>query len=199
MLYTIEVTKTLIFDVGGVLMEDADAFDSMYKTVSKKAGLTPEEMAELWARHYPQMAIGQRKLKDFFREVARVAKKKTAGVTLFNLYKKASKVDKKIFTVVKDLKKKGYKLLILSNDTPEGAALRVNQFKKLFDKLYVSSVVGIKKPDPKIFQLIIKAEKIDPKETFFIDDRERNLVTAKTLGFKTILFKSLADLPKDFS
>jgi len=198
MLYTIiSVIKTYIFDVGGVLMEDADSFGSLYKAVTKMAGLTPETMAQIWARHYPKMAIGLEHLEDFFKEVTALSPNKVSVKKLLDCYKKSSVVKAKIITLIKNLRKRGFRLVILSNDTLEGAKIRVDKFKNLFDNLYVSARLSLKKPDPKIFEIIITREKINPQETLFIDDRERNILAAKALGFNTLHVTDKEQLAKD--
>jgi len=56
----------------------------------------------------------------------------------------------------------------------------------LFDVVIESSVIGVRKPDPKIYQLACEAMKIDPNEALFIDDLGINLKPAKAMGMRTI-------------
>ena len=61
-----------------------------------------------------------------------------------------------------------------------------NSLESYFDSLYLSYKLGVMKPNKKIFQYIIDNEKIQPGESLFIDDGERNINTARLLGFKTL-------------
>jgi epoxide hydrolase-like predicted phosphatase len=55
-----------------------------------------------------------------------------------------------------------------------------------FDVFIESAVVGIRKPDPRIFELACAALGIAPPEAVFLDDIGSNLKTARALGMTTI-------------
>lgn len=60
----------------------------------------------------------------------------------------------------------------------------------LFDVIVFSAEVGVCKPDPKIFYSALEQLGVDASETIFIDDRERNVNGAKTLGIHAIHYKN---------
>ena len=55
-------------------------------------------------------------------------------------------------------------------------------FCKLFDKMYLSHELGLRKPDTKIFEYILKEQKLKAEEVFFIDDSPQHIASAKKLG-----------------
>ncbi len=55
-----------------------------------------------------------------------------------------------------------------------------------FDKVYLSHRVGLRKPDPAIFKLVLDQHKLIAGETLFIDDSPQHIETAKLLGIRTI-------------
>ena len=57
------------------------------------------------------------------------------------------------------------------------------EFKKLFDKYIESSVVGLRKPDPKIFLYTCKKLGVKPNEAIFLDDIGMYVKTLKTFFF----------------
>ena len=57
----------------------------------------------------------------------------------------------------------------------------------------LSSEVGIVKPEPEIYQKLLKKYGIEPTESVFIDDIQANLDTAAELGFETILAERESD------
>ena len=61
-----------------------------------------------------------------------------------------------------------------------------NPLRALFDVFVESAVVGIRKPDPRIFEMACSALRIAPAEAVFLDDIGRNLKTARELGLTTI-------------
>jgi len=55
-----------------------------------------------------------------------------------------------------------------------------------FDVFVESSVVGIRKPDPRIFEIACTKLGIGPSEAIFLDDIGANLKSARALGMTTI-------------
>lgn len=70
-----------------------------------------------------------------------------------------------------------------------------------FDGIVRSYTVGAMKPDEEIFRAVIRDLKIEPEETLFLDDSQRNLDAAASLGFKTLLVapgQEFYDLLKEY-
>ena len=68
----------------------------------------------------------------------------------------------------------------------EEKAQAVQQIMDMFDVVVESSKVGIRKPDPRIYELICEQMEITPNETVFLDDLGINLKPARALGMTTI-------------
>ncbi len=66
-----------------------------------------------------------------------------------------------------------------------------------FDKVYYSHRVGMRKPDPAIFQRVINECSFKPEHTLFIDDLEQNTLVAESLGIKTIWLKEGMSIEND--
>jgi putative hydrolase of the HAD superfamily len=89
--------------------------------------------------------------------------------------------------------RKRYKILLLSNTNPlhilVSTPLELAKYKltmdDLFDKCYYSYEMGAVKPNPEIFELLLKDAKLKPDECLFLDDGQKNIDTANMLGFKT--------------
>lgn len=60
----------------------------------------------------------------------------------------------------------------------------------LFDQTYASNILGVSKPDPEFWRLILLAENIKPQEAFFTDDNIGNCGISESLGIKTHHFTS---------
>lgn len=59
-----------------------------------------------------------------------------------------------------------------------------SKFQHLFEKLYFSFELGMRKPDEDIFLHVISDAGLNPTETLFVDDNFDNIRTAKKLGFQ---------------
>ncbi len=60
------------------------------------------------------------------------------------------------------------------------------QLRPLFDAFVESSVVGLRKPDPRIYQLACRELEVEPAAAVFLDDIGGNLKAARALGMATI-------------
>ena len=68
----------------------------------------------------------------------------------------------------------------ISEDEGTGA------MKPLFDAFIESAVTGVRKPDPRIFELACQALDVAPADAIFLDDIGMNCKAGRTFGFTTI-------------
>jgi len=92
-----------------------------------------------------------------------------------------------------------YRLFLLSN-TNHTHILDVNAklarennivggLESLFEKVYYSYNLGMRKPDPKIYEYVLKDKALSASESVFIDDNEPNIISSGSVGIHTILVK----------
>lgn len=62
----------------------------------------------------------------------------------------------------------------------------IAEIMSLFDVVMESSKIGIRKPDPRIYQMTCEHMSIAPEETIYLDDLGINLKPARALGMTTI-------------
>jgi putative hydrolase of the HAD superfamily len=67
-----------------------------------------------------------------------------------------------------------------------GRSLYIAEVMALFDKVIESAKIGLRKPDPRIYQMMIEALGVDPKNWVYLDDLGVNLKPAREMGMKTI-------------
>jgi putative hydrolase of the HAD superfamily len=81
-------------------------------------------------------------------------------------------------------------LWCLSNDISDWSRKLRNHhgLAKHFAGFVISGDVGSRKPDVEIFEALLSSVNRPATDCIFVDDRMRNLDTAKLLGFRTILF-----------
>ena len=72
----------------------------------------------------------------------------------------------------------------MTND--EGKAAELAKVFELFDHLIESSKIGIRKPDPKIYEMMCEALEVDPADCVYLDDLGINLKPARDMGMTTI-------------
>jgi putative hydrolase of the HAD superfamily len=67
-----------------------------------------------------------------------------------------------------------------------GRSLYVAEVMALFDHVIESAKIGLRKPDPRIYQMMIEALDVDPKCCVYLDDLGVNLKPAREIGMTTI-------------
>lgn len=93
--------------------------------------------------------------------------------------------------ILRRLHQAGYPLYGLSNWPAEKFRLvrPRYEFFDWFQDMVISGEVGVTKPDPRIFQLLLQQVARPAEECLLIDDAPANLAAAASLGFQTIQFQ----------
>lgn len=101
--------------------------------------------------------------------------------------------------VLYELDQAGYSLYALSNLVGDKKAALQNRyaFMKRFEGMVISGEEGVKKPDRKIFKILLEKYDLIPEQTLFIDDLEKNTAVAQDFGMQAIQFKSAKQLKQD--
>ena len=189
------VIKNIVFDLGGVIMT-LDPAEALRRF--KALGLSD---AERYLDAYTQSGIfgnleeGKITAEDFRSKLSSL----TGHELTFDECKHAwlgyrKDVPQRNLDLLKELRAKGYRLILLSNTNPfmmdwalscefDGKGSSLNDY---FDALYLSYRLGIMKPAPDFFRQVLDNENILPEETLFVDDGPRNVEAAGKLGFMTM-------------
>ncbi len=201
--------KAIIFDSNGVLQLGGD-YDKkgfkghhtlgFHKYIVKKLKIELDTWIDSIDTPYAKAIEGLISEKETVKTISQ-----NLGISVGKLrkiviagYKKAFKKNKELYKIAYDLKKQGYKIGILSDQwyLSKKALLSKKNIKK-FNPIIVSCDVGIRKPNPKIYKLLIRKCKCKPCEILFVDNRDWNTIPAEKLGIKTILFKDNKQFIKD--
>ncbi len=192
--------RAIIFDLGGVLIDWNPRY--VYRNV-----FDSEEKMEWFLAHICNMDWNEQ--QDAGYPIAKAVEEKVAQFPLFEreiriYYDRWTEMLKEPFegtvTILHQLKKRAdLKLYALTNWSAElfPYALKKYHFLKTFDGIVVSGEEKMKKPDPEIFQLLLKRFQLDTREVLFIDDSLRNINAAEELGIRSIHFKNPEQLKKD--
>ncbi len=65
-----------------------------------------------------------------------------------------------------------------------------NIFEKIFEKIYYSCRMKMRKPDAEIFEFVLKENNLFPHETLFVDDSEQHIKGAEKLGLNVYQLKT---------
>ncbi|MFN9782675.1 MAG: HAD family hydrolase [Sphingobacteriales bacterium] len=192
--------KTVIFDLGGVLIDWNP--DYLYKTIfdseeemkwfydnictldwneEQDAGRDLNEGTEILVKKFPEHEHNIRAYYSRWEEMLNGPIHDTVEI-------------------FKELKSSGsYQLLALTNWSHQTFPIALERFDFLhwFDGKVVSGEEKTRKPFLDIYEMVINRYHVDPASAVYIDDNARNLVPARELGMAAIHFKNSAQLKLD--
>jgi putative hydrolase of the HAD superfamily len=89
----------------------------------------------------------------------------------------------------------------LNNESREINEYRIAQFRlrDYFEAFFSSCYLGLRKPDPGIYNLALEITQRKPAECVMIDDRGLNLECAREIGMHTIQFENVAQLQQELA
>ncbi|MGL5164545.1 MAG: HAD-IA family hydrolase [Afipia sp.] len=67
-----------------------------------------------------------------------------------------------------------------------GRSIYVAEVMALFDHVIESAKIGLRKPDPRIYRMMVDALGVDPKNCVYLDDLGVNLKPAREMGMTTV-------------
>ena len=186
--------KAIIFDVYGTLFD----VNSAAEKCKDKIGEKWEGFANYWRTtqlEYTWLRSLMNKHKDFWQVTEDSLDKSMKAFKidpsmkneLLDLYKILSTFPE-VKEVLQNLKKKDYKLAILSNGTPTllNELVTSNNLDNIFDDIFSIEEVGIYKPDSKVYNLPIKKYKIQKYEVAFISANTWDVSGGGNYGYNSI-------------
>jgi len=192
--------KAILVDFGGVLFTPGTRL--FYKEHMKPLGVTEEQFKGIF---YAKAELGRGYRLDKIDEKTfweHALKKLNLDVNPKEYAEKwhsCFRINEELRDFLIGLKKKGYLILGATNNIIERSSYleKKYSFAKDFDKIYFSFKTGKIKPDADYFEHILGDLKLKPEECVFIDDQEKNLIPARELGIKTILFEDVEQFKKE--
>ncbi|MEU8004210.1 HAD family phosphatase [Catellatospora sp. NPDC049111] len=181
--------RALILDFGGVLT--TDLWESI-RDCAREEGLPPDALLDLLRKDpeirelFAGLERGTVSQVDFEAHLGAAAG--IAPERLLNRMTASLQPDELMLAEVARLRRHGVATAVLSNswgsehfDPYDGYDL-----EDRMDTVVISDQIGLRKPDPEIFQLILDRLDVKATEAVFVDDLAANLEPARALGMAVI-------------
>jgi len=191
----------IIFDMNGVLelgkysekQTRGHRLMGIHENISRKLKISLDQWFDAIDSTYAKSIegkISEEKMIATMSKNVKTSKRKFKRIVI-NAHKRHFKENKQLFKQAFKLKKQGYKIAILSDQWHlSKKALMPERYIKKFDEVVISCDVKMRKPNPKIYKLMLRKLNLPAKKCIFIDNQKWNLTPAKKLGMKTILFEN---------
>ena len=202
--------KAVLFDFGGVFTDSPFHAFSAY---AQKIGASDEQVTEIVFGGYAvdgdhpwhQVERGEISLEEARERIMALGHQQNLNVDIWEVFMAMAENGGGLRTELVDyipiIRAAGLATGIITNNVVEfrdhwRGMLPVDE---LFDFVIDSSEVGMRKPNPAIFQLALDTGGFTPAEVLFLDDFQGNVVAAQALSIQSILVdgdgaKTVADL-----
>lgn len=180
--------KTIIFDIGGVLI-GYNWKEYLMNEFDNNEALVDKLRANIFGEHWIEVDRGvwteEQLLADFTKNIPEL---KNEVLEFWNQIGNALWQFDFTKDWIKELKARGYQVLFLSNwsyHLKEQAAKQLD-FLPLMDGGVFSCDVKMVKPNHDIYEEIIKKYNLIPSECVFLDDKEANVIAARECGLNAV-------------
>ena len=186
--------KAIIFDAYGTLFD----VNSAAEKCKEKIGDKWEDFANYWRvtqLEYTWLRSLMNRHKDFWQvtedSLNKSMKKfeidQNMRSELLNLYKILSTYPE-VKKTLEELKRKNFKLAILSNGTPDllNQLVKSNSLQEFFDDIFSIETVGIYKPNADVYNIPIKKYNILKNEVLFLSSNTWDVSGGGNFGYKSI-------------
>jgi epoxide hydrolase-like predicted phosphatase len=186
----------IVWDIGGVLLRTADLGPRVELAV--RLGLDPQALDHLvfGIDDNARVQLGEISYDQHWANISRrLAMNPGETAEMRQSFFAHDVLDLDLIERIRAYKAQGYCTAVLSNywETLRGRIRDEWQIDDAFHHLVISSEVGLMKPDPAIFQLLLETIGYAPEETLFIDDAAENIAGAHDTGMHTIHFTDKTD------
>jgi len=189
--------EAVLFDFGGVFLDSPFA---AVRAFGERAGIPDDGVLELVFGRYDadtdhpwhRLERGEIDLAVARQEILDLSAAAGHRVDLFDAFAELVRagIRDEMVAVAREVRDAGLKSAIVTNNVREfGESWRAMlPVAELFDAIVDSHEIGMRKPDPRIFEHALeKLGGVAPGRTVFLDDFEGNVAAAERLGLRGIL------------
>ena len=194
-------TPVVVFDLGGVLIDWNPRH--LYRGLFEDEAAMELFLAEVCS---PAWNLRQDAGRPFAEAVAELAARHPEQRPMIEAYWQrwpemiAGEIEDAV-GVLAELRRADFELHALTNWSAETFMVARERFDFLawFESILVSAEVGLVKPDPRIFALLLERIGREAHACLYIDDSEPNVEAARALGFDAIRFEDGRRLRSDMA
>jgi putative hydrolase of the HAD superfamily len=185
--------EAIIFDFGGVIINiDYDATIRAFKAL----GIADFEALYSQAsqsRLFDDLETGKISSQRFINGLLEILPKGISANQVVNAWNAMIlEIPAERIALLQELRKK-YRIFLLSNTNGIHIQKALHHWSKttdlaihdLFHHVYLSHEMGMRKPHAEIFETVCSEQKLNPKQTLFIDDSSQHIQGAKAFGLNT--------------
>jgi putative hydrolase of the HAD superfamily len=189
--------RALISDFGGVL---TSPLQDGFLAYQEESGVSLEDLGRAMARaseehgEHPLFVLerGEISAREFRARIEPHLEDGFDLTRLSTLYFERMQPNRAMIEFVRELRGRGLRTALLTNNVREWEPLwraKLPEIDELFEVVVDSAFVGLRKPDPAIYELTLARLGLAGEECVFVDDLEVNCEAARGLGMTAVRFE----------
>ena len=183
--------RAVIFDLGGVIVDSPLHAIAAYEA---ELGIPKDFVNHVVVDTGPRGAWsrlerGEVSMADFHRDFEAECAAAGHRISAADMMARIAECGPRprMIEAVGRLRAHGLRTSALTNNWASEDGERDNaELRDLFDHFVESAVIGLRKPDPKIYEHVLSLLEVAASEAVFLDDIGSNLKTARQMGMTTI-------------
>jgi putative hydrolase of the HAD superfamily len=192
------VIRAVVSDFGGVL---TSPLVEGFLAYQEESGVTVEELGRAMARaeeadgEHPLFELEKGRISE--AEFSRRLQPRLADhfdfERLRTLYFERLRPNRPVIEFMCELRGRGLSMALCTNNVREWEPLwraKLPELDEIFEVVVDSAFVGMRKPDPGIYELTLERIGAAAEETVFVDDLEPNCEAARELGMTAVRFEA---------
>jgi putative hydrolase of the HAD superfamily len=202
------VIRAVISDFGGVLTTplqgsfrvfaersgiSLEALGTALTTVAERDGLHP--LHELECGRVTEASFIEAMTATLSEQLGR----EIVMENFSELYFAGLEPNEPMIELMSGLRAEGYKMGLLTNNVKEWEARwrAMAPIEEIFELVVDSAFVGMRKPDPKIYELTVQRLGVPAEECLFVDDFEHNCEAARATGMTAVVYRNAQQATAD--
>ena len=182
--------KSVVFDWGGVLIEDPSV--KIYDYCAAALSVSQKDFINVYEQFAPEFqkgTISEDLLLEHICSVLHITKP-TQSSLWEDAFRHSYEENTETFNLASRLKKNGFRIGLLSNTEAPAMRFFHEQQYPMFDVTVFSCAEGTRKPEERIYKILLQRLQLQPDEVLFIDDNMEYTLAAAQVRINTILFKN---------
>jgi putative hydrolase of the HAD superfamily len=191
--------RAVIFDLGGVILGSPP---QAFRAYEAERGIEINFLNRMIMRNGPKSAWarlerGELEMESFMSAFDAEAAADGIAISTVELMQRvalASAPRPAMVNAVRTIRQRGLRVAALTNNwASDDQNGKMNLLRGEFDVFIESVIEGVRKPDPRIYEITCERLGVTPSEVVFLDDLGPNLKPARAMGMTTIKVDAIDD------
>lgn len=187
--------KAIIFDLNGIFIQSPKLSDRFAKDFGISSEIFLPKLSEIMNKvRQPEAGSSF----SYWEPILREWNINLSEQEFWKYWFEAEKPSERMISFAKELKEKGIKIFVLSNNFKERAEYYGHYpwMHEVVDRAYFSWQTGFVKPNIEAWKLVLSENNLQQEECLYFDDQEKNIKASEEAGIKAFMFTSEEELEK---